>query len=128
MQVATYSQLKKAQIAAQLIPGTITCPRCKGEGECTSTCDECGQDKEATCTMCHGDGTVDSKDVDPTDIPGGSYTEHLHQVLTDLTAVARWRGTPPEREISSAGYIPYSSLRTKALHLLDQAGKSTAFY
>lgn len=125
MQVATYDEWKKAQIAAQLIPGTITCPKCQSEGECTSTCDECGQDKETTCTMCCGDGTVDSKNVDPTDIPGGSYSDYLNQVLTDLIAVARWRGTPPEREISSAGYTPYSSLRNKHLNLIDQSGKST---
>lgn len=129
VKIATYDQWRKAKIELlQALcqedeqPVSVDCPKCDGSGEITDYGEITGQEFEATCNQCEGEGKVDSSEIKDEDFKKEThYFAYLDELKSDLFALAVWTGKPVDQVLFEAGFRVWSDIETKRLnsHLDD---------
>jgi hypothetical protein len=127
MQIATYDQwlqLKINQLKQRATDGEApiakwTCSECQGVGTIIDTGEITGQEFDADCPTCDGDGKIEF-DADHVDLEKAkmilnleAYTEEL---LADLVALAAHTKRHEWLVLAEHGFSVYSSIKTKKLY------------
>lgn len=127
MQIATYDQwldLKILHLRNQIADGATApkwkCTECCGEGTITDTGEITGQEFEADCPECDGDGTVD---FDPGSADKAAAkkvltkAEYFNELYQDLIDVAQHTKQNEWLVLAEHGFTATCDLRTKRVEI-----------
>jgi len=97
------------------------CPECSGTGTIVDIGERSGEEFDASCPDCNGGGRIVAPlaTLDLSQIRS-SFTEKdfFQELESDLKALARWTGTPPEDVLTRAGFLCWSNIENRALQCL----------